>query len=404
MTARRAAAALLIGLAALSACGGGSGQLQISVESLAATGSHPASTPAGVQPPGMSMVGGGEEHSHSPAGLASASHETSHPQLAPLTVGRAFTTWSLHPWSALTAGVLLVGYLVAAWFARRRRTWSAAATTAWCAGIVALVYATQGGLRVYDDSLFWLHMVGHLTLVMVVPILLVAGRPLNVAIAALPERRAEQLGRVLRGRACSLVTNPAVGLALYTAVIVGTHLTGFMNQRMLHPWLVGLEQLMYVGAGVLFFLPLVASPPIRWQLSAPLRMAMLVVAMPVDTFTGVILGETDKYPWPAMAAMHPTWAPNLVTDLHAGGAVMWIGGDAIMALMFGISAVVWARSAMSSPGSELGGWLDAVRANYQHDLVGADATTPPADVANPDSDEALESYNAYLRDLSSRRR
>jgi putative copper resistance protein D len=218
----------------------------------------------------------------------------------------------------------------------------------------------------------------------------------------LPEPAAERFTGALRGRVVSVITNPGVGLAVYTAVIVGTHLTGFMDRMMLHPWLTGLEQAMYVVAGVLFFLPLIGTTPIRWQLSAPLRMAVLVVAMPVDTFTGVILGQTDKYPWPAMAAMHPAWAPSLATDLHAGGAVMWIGGDAIMAVMFGIAAVSWARTAMASQGSELGGWLEAARANYQQELVGAGGDTTDDAPADPDSDAALDAYNAHLRKLSGR--
>jgi putative copper resistance protein D len=355
---------------------------------------------AGVeQMPGMSM---GAATPTATRGPPASTPQT----LAPLNAGRLFTIWSFHMWSALVATLLLAGYL-GGWLVARRRQHAVAmrAAASWCGGIALLVFATQGSLRVYDDALFWAHMVAHLILVMVVPVLLVAGRPLDVAIGALPDAAAERLGRALRGRVSSVITNPGVGLGLYTAVIVGTHLTGFMNQTMLHPWLTGLEQVMYVVAGVLFFLPLVGQAPIRWQLGAPLRMAMFVVAMPVDTFTGVILGQTNRYPWPLMAAMHPAWAPSLITDLHAGGAVMWVGGDAIMTVMFGIAAISWARSATASTGSDLGGWLDSARANYQQDLVRAVSETGAVDAppANPDSDEALTAYNDYLQRLSSRR-
>ncbi|HVT63992.1 MAG TPA: cytochrome c oxidase assembly protein [Mycobacteriales bacterium] len=325
--------------------------------------------------------------------------------LPPLTVGRFFTTWSLHPWSAVVCAAMVGGYLAVRRLAvGRKGAWPWRASLAWLTGVTLLAFATQGSLRVYDDSLFWIHMVGHLVLVMVVPVLLVAGRPLDLVVAALPDGLSLRVATVLRGRVISAITNPGVGLILYTAVIAGTHLTGFMNQMMLHPWLGGIEQLMYVTAGVLFFLPLVGVPPIRWQVSAPLRMAMFVVAMPIDTFTGVILGQTNTYPWPAMAAMHPPWAPSLVTDLHAGGAVMWIGGDAIMTVMFGLAAIAWARSASLGEGAELGGWLEAARANYQHGLVGSGSPTSAVSAsANPDSDDALDAYNQYLKRLHARR-
>lgn len=366
------------------------GAVTLTVPVVADTGLPGSNTSSAEQMPGMSMPGtsiGSVIASRGPPSLL---------WLPKLTAGRLFTTWSFHIWSALAAALLLAIYLIGWRAARRRSAWPVLPTAAWLGGIAMLVFTTQGGLRVYDDSLFWVHMVAHLMLIMIVPVLLVAGRPLELAIVALSDARGQRLAHALRGRAVSLLTNPGVGLALYTAVIVGTHLTGFMNQTMLHPWLTGLEQVMYVVAGVLFFLPLVGRAPIRWQLSAPIRMAVLVVAMPVDTFTGVILGQTDKYPWPAMAAMHPPWAPSLVTDLHAGGAVMWVGGDAIMAVMFGIAAVIWARAAMSGSGSDLGGWLDSARANYQQDLVGGEAPD------NADSEEALAAYNDYLKRLSRR--
>jgi putative copper resistance protein D len=365
------------------------GTVSLVVPVVADTG-LPGTTSTSVdQMPGMSMTG------TPTAGTTTNSGTPTDLTLPKLTAGRLFSTWSFHVWSALAAALLLIGYLLG-WRAARRRgaDWQARSIASWCAGIAVLVFTTQAGPRVYDDALFWVHMVGHLLLVMVVPVLLVMGRPLDLIVAALPQSKAESFGRALRGRVGSLVTNPGVGLALYTAVIVGTHLTGFMNQTMIHPWLTGFEQLMYVVAGTLFFLPLIGDAPIRWKLSAPLRMAMLVVAMPIDTFTGVVLGQTDKYPWPLMAAMHPAWAPNLLTDLHAGGAIMWVGGDAIMAVMFGVAAVSWARTAGSGNTSDLGGWLDSARANYQHDLVGDEATSE-----NPDSDEALAAYNAYLQGL-----
>jgi putative copper resistance protein D len=329
--------------------------------------------------------------------------------LPPLTFARAFTMWLLHPWAAVVLTVLLAGYLTGIRAARRRGSgWSAVATASWLGGIFVLTIATQGSPAVYGDDLFWMHMVAHLLLVMVAPVLLLLGRPLDLALAAVSPERAARLRSVLEGRVVSVLVHPGVGLALYGGVIVGTHLTGFMNATMMHTWLRGAEQWMYVIAGTIFFLPLIGNQPIRWKLANPLKMAIYVVAMPIDTFTGLILGQTNKYPWPMMAAMHPSWAPSLIADLHAGGAIMWVGGDAIMAVMFGAAAFGWARAAGAGDGSELGGWLSAARANYHADLLGAqpeDETSsavghPPRSPAAPDSDDALEAYNAYLDRLS----
>jgi putative copper resistance protein D len=319
-----------------------------------------------------------------------------------LTWARAFTMWSLHGTAAAMITVLLAGYLLGVARARHGGSaWPRRNTAAWCAGIAVLVTATQGSVAVYDDALFSMHMGAHLMLIMVAPIFLVLGHPLDLWIAAAAEDRRVRVRSLLHGRAVTLLTNPIVGLVLYGAVIAGTHLTGFMDTMMTHRWLHGGEQVMYVVVGVIFFLPLVSNQPICWQLTPPLRMAVFAVAMPVDTFTGVILSETNRYPWPAMAAMHPAWAPSLVSDLHAGGAVMWVGGDAIMAVMLGLAAVAWARVAASGDGSELGGWLSAARVNYQSELMPVAPGTARG-ATTGDSDEDHAAYNAYLERLAKR--
>jgi cytochrome c oxidase assembly factor CtaG len=317
-----------------------------------------------------------------------------------LTWGRAFTMWSLHSPAAAVITVLLVMYLIGVQRARQRQaSWHTSRTVAWCAGVAVLVVATQGSVAVYGDALFSMHMGAHLMLIMVAPVLLLLGHPLDLAIAASAPQRRDRVRALFQSRAFSLLTHPVVGLVLYGAVIAGTHLTNFMDTMMTHAWLPGAEQLTYVTVGLIFFLPLVSDQPIRWQLTPPLRMAMFVVAMPVDTFTGVILSQTTRYPWPAMAAMHPAWAPSLITDLHAGGAVMWVGGDAIMAVLFGVAAVAWARNAATGDGSELGGWLSAARVNYQADIAPASVTRS---VETGDSDDDHNAYNAYLARLAQR--
>jgi cytochrome c oxidase assembly factor CtaG len=324
--------------------------------------------------------------------------------LRPLTFARAFTSWSWHGAAAIVIAFLLAAYLVGVGRARRRgATWLRHHTAYWCVGIAVLVIATQGSVAVYGDALFSMHMAAHLMLIMIAPILLVLGHPLDLSIAAASESNAERLRSIYLGRCVSALTNPIVGLALYAGVIAGTHLTNFMNTMMVHPWLRGGEQLVYVAVGFVFFVPLVSTQPIRWQLPPPLRMGVYVVAMPVDTFTGVILSQTNRYPWPAMAAMHPVWAPSLVTDLHAGGAVMWVGGDAIMAVLFGFAAVAWARGAAAGDGSDLGGWLNSARINYQTDLNSGDAEGHSVTVATGDSDADLDAYNAYLERLQRQR-
>ncbi len=313
------------------------------------------------------------------------------PVLPALSLSTLLRSWQLH------AGVLgvLVGLAVGyAWLvaqARRRGiAWSLWRCASWGFGLLLAVLATQGGVAVYGQVLFWIHMVGHLTLIMVAPSFLALGSPLTLLTRVHPS---VDLDRRLSRAPARLLSSPLTGLVVYSATIVLTHLTGFMNEMMLNPWLTSAEDLLYLTAGLLFFLPLLGCEPIGRRIDAPQRIFLLFLAMPVDTFTGLVLAQTNHYPWPAMAAMRQSWAPSLLADLHGGGAVMWIGGDAIMALVMGGCFLVWARAGARATA---GSWLEGARLRTLQGSTGSVASDAPT----ADTDSHLAAYNAYLRALS----
>ena len=91
-----------------------------------------------------------------------------------------------------------------------------------------------------------------------------------------------------------MLTAPPVALASYTAVIVGSHLTGLMDVIMRNTWAGQLEHLVYLLVGCQFFVLVVGDEPIRWRLAAPARWLLLAVAMAVDTFTGIVLMQGTR--------------------------------------------------------------------------------------------------------------
>ena len=58
--------------------------------------------------------------------------------------------------------------------------------------------------------------------------------------------------------------------------------------------------MLYLVVGYLYFLPLIGKEPIKWKVSYPLRLFLLFLAMPVDAFTGVVLGSYQTYPFVPM--------------------------------------------------------------------------------------------------------
>ncbi len=320
--------------------------------------------------------------------------------LPPLSAASAFGRWEFAP--VVTAVVLVVagGYLYGARQVRRRhpvRPWPRRHTASFLAGLAVIVVATESSIAVYDDTLFWIHMVQHLLLIMVAPLLLLTGRPVLLALHATRNPWHRRIQRLLRSRVVTALTNPAVGLAVYAGTVVGTHLTGFMNLVVTDQLAHDGEHVLYLFAGYLFFLPLVGHEPIHWRLSHPTRMLFLLLAMPVDTFTGVVLNQTKHALFPAYAAVARTWGPSPLADLHAGGAVMWIFGDWIMLVMILLVMVGWRRQdAVRAPSR---GWLEKARRTSlgEHGAITATAASKVRPI--DDDAEQLAAYNAYLARL-----
>jgi hypothetical protein len=180
----------------------------------------------------------------------------------------------------------------------------------------------------------------------------------------------------------------------------GTHLTSFMNLVMSNSAVHDGEHMLYLVVGYLYFLPLIGREPIRWKVSYPLRMFLLFIAMPVDAFTGVVLGSASSDPF---APMEPrSWGPSPLDDVHTGGAVMWIGGAAIMFVLLLVTFFEWTRETRPSGGM---GWLETARRANLATMVSEGAAPGTAEVPREtanvdDDDDHLAAYNAYLARLN----
>ncbi|HEY2552694.1 MAG TPA: cytochrome c oxidase assembly protein [Streptosporangiaceae bacterium] len=307
------------------------------------------------------------------------------------------------------------------------RPWPAWRTGMFLAGLAVIVISTQSGIGAYDDVLFWDHMIQHLLLIMLAPALLIFAQPITLLLHASRNPLHTWTKRAVRSRVASFLTWPLLGALAYTAAVAGAHLTSLANVIEDNQTLHDTEHIAFLVIGYLFFLPLLGREPIRWRLSYPMRFFILILLMPVDTFTGLVLGYGNAGTPGVPAGPRPAWAPAPVQDLHAGGAVMWIGGDAVM---FGFMMLVFLMWSMDERADRVGhGWLETARRTSMASLVSShhaashgtsepgagDGGTPgqqpgtqPAGAAATDwhgrggidDDEHLAAYNAFLARLN----
>ncbi|SDO98305.1 putative copper resistance protein D [Actinopolyspora xinjiangensis] len=323
-----------------------------------------------------------------------------------LTLTSALLSWKFALWWNLL--IVLLGAAYAAGVVRLRRerperSWPAHRSWLFASGLVSLFVAMNSFVAVYSHALFTMHMVQHLMLIMLVPALLVYGKPLRLWSELDGSGRVE---RVLRGRTVGILTHPAWTMVLYSVVLVATHLTPFMQVMLLNPWLHHAESVLYLVTGYLTFLPLLGREPTRWQrFPYPLRVFSSLMGMGPDTGIGVILMMADDPLFPAYGMMRDWWIDDgtltVLADQRLGGGIMWFFGDALMAVFALVLVKQWMRAKGSEAG--FGNWLESARrsALAETDSEAESAVRNLRAAEDVDEDErARQAYNAMLARLA----
>jgi len=252
--------------------------------------------------------------------------------------------FSWHDWNQWHLGVLpllllFVALIVYMFGVQRVANWSPRRTIAFLAGLIVTFIATQSVVGLFDMEYFSDHMIQHLLLIMVAAPLFALSAPLDLAYDAGSPR----LRHFLDGKFMTLVTQPLFGFAAYFVFIPVTHLTGLFNLMMEHEWVHHLEQIGFLVVGYLFFR--VAFGLERGTtIHRGLRLVYVMAAVPVDTFTGLALAMESHNPFPTYVRMHAGNSTAVLNSIHLGGAIMWIGGDALMLLALIPIAITWVKS------------------------------------------------------------
>ncbi len=245
--------------------------------------------------------------------------------------------WQLDPSVLAPVVVAAALYLLAA--ARVGGRWPWRRTASFLAGLACLVFALQSGIDAYDDRLLSVHMVQHMIILLLAPLLLLGGRPVVLGLAALPPARRGGPARALartRGLA-----SPGWALTVFAGVVVLTHLPAFYDAALRHAWIHYAEHALYVLGGLLMWSPLVDGDPApRHRLSGLGRLGYLIVAMLPMALVGAYLNRQATLVYPAYGSPAHALGISAVNDQAQAGAIMWVVGDVIM-----VAVGLWAAVA-----------------------------------------------------------
>lgn len=253
-----------------------------------------------------------------------------------------FSWHHLNHWDLGVVPILLMviaGSLYALGVSRAAK-WPLVRSVCFASGLLVTFVATETFIGAYDMEYFSDHMVQHLLLIMVAAPLFALSAPLDLAYESGNATIRAWLDSPLMAR----VTHPLFAFILYFVFIPLTHLTGLMNLMMRHEWIHHLEHIGFLVVGYLFFRAAFGLER-GFKLHPGLRLVYVMAAVPVDTFTGLVLGMSSRIPFSAYPAMAPTGTTSAwqLSNIKLAGGIMWIGGDALMLLACIPIAVMWVK-------------------------------------------------------------
>jgi putative membrane protein len=260
-------------------------------------------------------------------------------------LGDALSAWELNPTPFVGVVVAAVGYASAVHAVARgpgSTPWPQLRTAAFGSGLLVVLVATCGPPDAFAEVSFTAHMVQHLLLQLVAAPLLVLGMSVTLLLRAdtrwLPRRR---LGRALRSPAVRLVSLPAVTLAAFAAVLVGSHLPAVYDLTLRNETVHEAEHALYLATASLFWWTAIGLDPAPGRPAHPTRMLYQLLIMPVMTFLGVAIAGADRVLYPYYEDNTPPWGASALHDQQTAGTLMWISGMVIIPPLLVLVLLRW---------------------------------------------------------------
>lgn len=306
----------------------------------------------------------------------------------PPSFGQFMTFWRF---DFVTGGAAVVLAALYGWAVLRLRTrgdsWPIGRTIAWMAGCAALLLATSSGLGAYGSTMFSVHMGVHMTLNMFVPVLLVLGGPVTLALRALPPAHGgsmtgprEWIVLVVHSPLMRVLSNPAIAVGLFVLSLYAVYFSPLFDELVRYHWGHELMNIHFIVTGYLYYWVIIGIDPGPKRLPHLGRLALLFAVMPFHAFFGIAVMTMDRIIGGTFYQyLDLPWVQDLASDQRFGGGLAWASSEVPLVLVVIALVTQWARQDRKT--------------EIREDRV-----------ADNNNDDELAAYNAMLTQLARTRK
>ncbi|MBP6017258.1 MAG: cytochrome c oxidase assembly protein [Candidatus Promineofilum sp.] len=217
---------------------------------------------------------------------------------------------------------------------------------AYISGLLVIGLALMSPVDVLGQQLFFMHMLQHLLLIMIAPVLLLLPNPMPFLLWGLPARTRLATGsalnhvlhkRSLVGRFLRRATSPAIVWFSMIVFIIGWHDPNMYDAALKNEHIHDLEHVTMFIAGMLFWWTVIgAGPRLNKNMSRLAKIAFVIAAVPPNMALGAALAFSREPIYSFYVDMPRLWGMSVLDDQRLSGIIMWIPGS----MMYLIAALV----------------------------------------------------------------
>ena len=231
----------------------------------------------------------------------------------------------LGPIAIVGAAVAASAYLIAA--AKSRRPWPRHRVLLWLAGVASALAAVVGPLADASHADFAAHMVGHVLLGMLAPLLLVLAMPVTLLLRTVKVGTGRRVSAVLTSAPARLLTHPITALVLDIGGMWVLYTTDLYAAMGASSWVAAAVHAHVIVASYLFTASMIGSDPAPHRRSIEFRSVVMVVAIAGH-------GILAKYLY-----AHPPAGVGR-DEAETGSQIMYYAGDAVQLVVI---VFLWAQ-------------------------------------------------------------
>ncbi|MBF6211941.1 bifunctional copper resistance protein CopD/cytochrome c oxidase assembly protein [Nocardia puris] len=271
----------------------------------------------------------------------------------PPTTLRLLFDWRFDLIFGTLAIVLAVVYLLGVRRLRKRGdAWPVGRTIAWLSGCALLLFATSSGVGRYAPAVFSVHMMQHMALSMMAPILLALGGVVTLALRALPPAGRggvpgprEWILLAVHNPVSRFLTQPVVASVIFVAGFYALYMGGiydsFVDSHAAHLAMI----LHFLISGYLFYWVVIGIDPKPREVHSLTKLGMVFGSLPFHAFFGVaLMSMTTVLGGWFFRSLGLGWNDDLLGDQRTGGSLAWASGEVPLVVVMLALLIQWSRS------------------------------------------------------------